>query len=114
MLNDQEKKNNNIPTPIQDMMADAQKNTTWGPLIGSAIIVVLMIVAALYFWSMIIQQRSIEIKTEQKTQEIEKENIIIKTIKQSDSDELEDIETDLRATDLDLFDDLLLEIEREF
>lgn len=113
-MTDNNKETHTVPTPIQDLINDAQKDRTLGPLIGSIIIIVLMITGALYFWASLIQQRNAQIQANQELEELQRETVIIETVTQSDSDSLEDIETDLEVTNLNVADDFLSEIQKEF
>lgn len=113
-MTDNNKETHTTPTPIQDLINDAQKDRTLGPLIGSIIIIVLMITGALYFWASLIQQQNAQIQASQELEELKRETVIVETVTQSDSDSLEDIETDLEITNLNLADDFLSEIEKEF
>lgn len=113
-MSDNNKEIHTVPTPIQDLITDAQKDRTIGPLIGSIVIIMLMIIGALYFWTSIIQQQNAQIQANQELEELQRETVIIETVTQSDSNSLEDIETDLEITNLNLADDFLSEIEKEF
>ena len=80
-----------------------------GPIIGVAIIVIVLILGGLYFWS---TQLS---KEEMTAEEItaQEDPALIELQKQSDSDEIADIEADLDATDLEGLDAELEQIEQE-
>ena len=114
MSDNNKKETHTSPTPIQDLINDAQRDRTLGPLIGSVIIIVMMIVGSLYFVGTLVQQRSVQIQAVQEQEEVKRETIILETVTQSDSDSLEDIETDLEVTNLNVADDFLSEIQKEF
>lgn len=101
MIEDQ---GNKISTPIQSLVESTQQNSSVGPLIGSIIIILIIILGGLYFLGSLISIKKEEIKTEQ---ELEKQNetiLIEKTAKQSISDDVSDIETDLETTNVNTVD----------
>lgn len=78
-----------------------QKDSGVGPVIGSIIIILLIILGGLYHWGSIIQR----------TQAPENVNESLPTL--SESDEIIDIEKDIEATNTDEIDSLLDEINSE-
>lgn len=107
----EEKELKKISTPIQDLVNNAQKDGTVGPVIGSIIIIILIITGGLYFFGSIILNKRSEI---QQRQNLEQQNITIQveeTVKQSDSDEVNSIETDLKTTNIDSIDEDLDKLE---
>ena len=102
-----------IPTPIKDMMEETQKNSTTGPLIGSIIIIILIIVGGLYFWSTLITQKTQEIIQEETNQVIQNEILIQKTVQQSESEDIQTIEADLEATNFNILETAIEDIEKE-
>lgn len=112
-MQDDTKEQKKVPTPIQDMIEDAQKDGTTGPLIGSIIIIVIMIIGGLYFWSSLINQKTSKIIETETTEAIQNQMLIKETVKQSDSEDIDTIEADLEATNFDVLDDIIQDIEKE-
>ena len=95
--------NQNLNTQQQ---SEAQKKSI-GPMIGIAIIVVIIIFGGLYYWGSQINTQEIKDKQESLTAEqIEsQEDLSVKQLEtQSTSDEIADIEIDINATDLENLD----------
>ncbi len=93
------------------------KKKSVGPIIGIAIIVIIIIFGGLYYWGAQINTQ--EIKDEQESltaEQIEsQEDLSVKQLEtQSTSDEIADIETDINATDLENLDQELENIDLEF
>jgi hypothetical protein len=105
--------NKKTSTPIQDLVDETKKDSTIGPMIGSFIVICIIIVGGLYFLGLFINQKTNSIEQNERTQEVKNEIIIKQTIKQSDSEDIETIEADLKATDLQILDDALKQIEAE-
>ncbi len=97
-MNEQEPK---INRPIQDLVESTQKNSTVGPIIGSIIVIILIIGGGLYFFSLAINARKVQIRQEQIEEEQKKTKQIENIIKQSNSDDINDIETDLNSITID-------------
>lgn len=87
-----------------------------GPIIGIAIIVVIMIFGGLYYWGAQISKQN-KVKQENLTAEqigSQTDNAALQLQAQSQSDEIADIETDLNTTDLENLDQELENIDLEF
>jgi amino acid permease len=102
-----------IPTPINDMMEETKKDGTTGPFIGSIIIIVLIIIGGLYFWSTLINQKTQEIIQEETNEVIQNEILIQKTVEQSESEDIRTIEADLEATNFNILETAIEDIEKE-
>ena len=100
-MDNEEKK---INTPIQDMVSRATADSTTGPMIGSIIIILIIIFGGLYFFGTLISYKKQQIQTEQNLQEQQKIIQIEETAKQSSSDDIHSIETDILSTDIDNLD----------
>lgn len=103
-----------INTPIQNMVADTQKDSTVGPLIGSIVIILIVIVGGLYFWGALVTSKKSEIENQEILQEQTNTVEIEQAAKQSSSDEVDSIEADLQATNIDELDSGIADIEKEF
>ncbi len=110
----EEQTDNKISTPIQSMVEGAQKDSTVGPLIGSIIVILIIIVGGLYFFGSLISAKKVEVQTEQVLEEQNEKMQIEQTAKQSQSDDVSSIEADLNATNVDTVDKDLSDIEKEF
>jgi uncharacterized protein HemX len=79
-----------------------------GPIVGSVIVIIIIIIGGLYFWGQ-------KLSTDKTADEIraEEDSLLANLETVGQSDELEDIENDLDATDLDNLDDDLDNIEVE-
>lgn len=113
-MSEQEQNPKKISTPIQDMINDAQKDSTTGPLIGSIIIIVILIIGGLYFLGSLIRQREVQIKEKETFETMQNETLLEQTVQQSGSDDLKTIEADLEATNFDVLDSAIEDIEKEF
>lgn len=113
-MSDLFKEEHKVATPIRDMMEDAQKDGTTGPLIGSIVIIILIAVGGLYFLSSLINQKTVKIVEKENLETTQNEKVIEETIQQSDSVDIETIEADLRATDFEVLDTVIQDIEKEF
>ena len=107
--------NQRLPnTPIQKMMEDSQIDSTIGPLIGSIIIIVLIILGGLYFLSSMVLNKKTEIEVQKiQTQQADTYQIE-QTAKQSTTDDVTSIESDLKSTNIDSLDIKLDKIDEEF
>ena len=99
-----------IRTPIQDMVASTQENSTTGPLIGSIVIIVLIIIGGLYYLGNIILIKKNQIKDNEIFEEQTNKKEIEETVKQSSTDDIPSIEQDIISTDIDSVDSELKEI----
>jgi hypothetical protein len=105
---------NKFNTPIQDLVESTQKNGTVGPIVGSIIVILLIIIGGLYYMGSMILSKKAQIE-ERKS--LEEQTITIQveeTVKQSDSDDVQSIEADLGSTNIDSLDQRLSDIEKEF
>lgn len=99
--------NNNNRAPIPMNPIDDHKPI--GALVGSIVVIIILILAVIYLWITRIQPR-IKQNQESTTQEnsetalMSSDNTIIELSTQGTSDEVEDIEKDLKATDLNNLD----------
>jgi uncharacterized protein HemX len=107
-------KQNRINTPIQNLVQSTQKDSTVGPMIGSIIVILIILVGGLYFLGALISSKKTEIQTEQVQQEQAETLEVEQTAKQSSSDDVSSIEADLKATDIDNLDKGIDDIEKEF
>ncbi|MEN9921445.1 MAG: hypothetical protein RLZZ517_423 [Candidatus Parcubacteria bacterium] len=106
--------NEKISTPIQDMVQKATEDSTVGPMIGSIIIIVLILVGGLYFFGTLISYKKEQIK-EQQSLEAQQESIQIEeTAKQATSSDISSIEADIKSTNIDGLDKELDQIDKEF
>ncbi len=103
--------NKKINTPIKDLVESTQKDSTVGPMVGSVIVILLMIIGGLYFLGTVINIRKEEIKTEQIVEEQDKTRQVEDTVKQSKSDAVLDIESDIKSTNIDDLDRDLNQIQ---
>jgi hypothetical protein len=110
----EEQNNNKINRPIQDMVENARKDSTVGPMIGSVIVILIILVGGLYFLGSLVAVKKTEIETEQAIQDQQETTSVENTAKQSEDDSVSSIETDLKATDIDSLDKDFIEIEKEF
>jgi hypothetical protein len=107
-------KQEEVPTIPQEATQNTQQGGTseenaFGPLIGVAIIIIVLIAGGIYFWSTTIDQE--ESPTVQST--IEADKIVSQLNSQGTSDEIADIEADLNITDLDNLDSELDDLLNE-
>lgn len=79
----------------QNPMATPKETKSWGPMIGLIVILALIIVGSVYFF---LSEDKLSTSGEPSVADIE--NDLEKLRSQSESDELADIEADLRATNL--------------
>lgn len=100
MANNEQK----ISRPIQELVESTQKNSTVGPLIGSIIVIVLIIGGGLYFFASAIQARKTQIQKQEIIEEYRKNSQIENIAKQSNSDSINDIETDIKSINIDELD----------
>ena len=108
--------NQDLNTPQSDAVQEVQKKSI-GPIIGIAIIVVIIIFGGLYYWGAQISRQEVKEGQENLTAE-QIENQADPTTQQlqiqSTSDEIADIEADLDTTDLENLDQELENIDLEF
>lgn len=108
-----EEQDNKIHTPIQSLVESTQKNSSVGPLIGSIIIILIIISGGLYFLSTLVSIKKNQIQTKQETEQQNETTVIEETAKQSSSDSVADIETDLEATNINTVDPKVDELLNE-
>ena len=113
MQNENQIKNDqkSINTPIQNMLASTQEDSKTGPLIGSIIIILIVVLGGLYFWGSLLANNKLRINSlreQANTLEIEE------TAKQSTSTDVKSIEADLKITNIDNLDSEIDNIEIEF
>lgn len=103
-----------ISTPLQDMLEDTQKDSTTGPVIGSIIIIIIILIGGLYFLGSLIKDKTNSIQKQEVEEQVKQEVILEKTVEQSASTDIQSIEADLEATNLELIDDIFKDLEKEF
>jgi hypothetical protein len=103
-----------INTPIQNMVDGARRDSTVGPLIGSVIIILIILVGGLYFWGSVIVDRKNEIENEVILEEQSKDAEVEAITTQSSSDDADSIEADLNATNLDSADAEIEAVDSEY
>ena len=103
-----------VNTPIQNMVDGARRDSTVGPLIGSIIIILIILVGGLYFWGSIIVDRKNEIESEAVLEEQSQDSEVEAITNQSSSDDADSIEADLNATDLDSADTEIEAVDSEY
>jgi predicted histidine transporter YuiF (NhaC family) len=103
-----------INTPIQDMVSKATTDSTVGPMIASIVIIIIMIVGGLYFFGTLISYKKEQIKAEQFIENQQESTQVEQAAKQSPSDDVTSIETDIKATNIDDLDKGLDQIDKEF
>jgi len=86
-----------------------------GPIVGSIIIIVIIILGGLYFWGKQLTNNDVEL-TGPNADEIatQEDDVLNELNSQGTSDELADIESDLDDTDLSDIDDELDDIDLDF
>ena len=110
----EEQTHNKINTPIQNLVESSKKDSTVGPMIGSIIVICIIIVGGLYFLGSLISNKKNEIQIEQSAEQQQEILKVEETAKQSNSDDVQSIEADLKATNIDNLDTGLTDIEKEF
>lgn len=105
---------NHINAPIKNMVEKTKQDSTIGPMIGSIIIILLIVVGGLYFLGSLISTKKAEIQVKKVQEEQSDTNLIEQTAKQSTSDKVPAIEADLKATNIDSVDKGLTDIDKEF
>lgn len=97
------------PSQMPPMQSQPEKKSSVGPLIAVIVILALIVIGGLYFFQMRSSQNTFvpEMPVEQPDAITESLN------EQSDSDDLNSIEADLNATDLDSLDQGAAAIEAE-
>jgi hypothetical protein len=105
---------NPINTPIQSMVDGARRDGTAGPLIGSIIIILTILIGGLYFWGSIIIERKNQIETQEAVQDQAAEAETAAITSQSTSDESTSIEADLNATNIDSVDADIEAVDSEY
>jgi uncharacterized protein HemX len=109
--------NQNLNTVQSDVTQEEVAKKPVGPIIGIAIIVVILIFGGLYYWGAQISKQDANVEQESlTTEQIEnQEDQIIEQLQiQNTSDNVADIEADLNATDLENIDQDLENIDLEF
>lgn len=101
-----------VNTPIQNMVADTQKDSTVGPLIGSIVIILIVIVGGLYFWGALITNKKAEIRNTDLLEEQADALEIEQAAQQSTSTDIGSIEADLNATNVDGLDGDISDIDQ--
>lgn len=96
MENQTQNNKDGVNTPIQNMLASTQKDSTMGPLIGSIIIILIVIIGGLYFLGSLVLNKKNKINSLQEESSILE---IKETVKQSTSTDLDILEADLKAID---------------
>lgn len=101
---------NNEPQP-RPLITKDEKEGSVGPVIASIIIIILIIVAGLYFWGSILKERGytpeefVDPNNDPKVEELES---------QGSSDEIDEISDDLGNTNIDDLDSGLDDIDQAF
>ncbi len=103
-----------VRAPIQKMVEDTQKDSTVGPLIGSVIVILVIIIGGLYFWGTLISSKKVQLESEQKQADQIEAQQIEDAAKQSGSDDVNSIDADIRSTDIDSLDSGVNDIDKEF
>lgn len=109
-----ENKDSHINTPIQNMVADSQKDSKTGPLIGSIIVILVIIIGGLYFWGSLISSQKNQIEKNQIFEEQTERAQLDATVTQSTSDDPDSIESDIDATNIESTDSDFDSIEQEY
>jgi len=106
----QETQQEEIPNTLQ---SEAPEKSTSGPLIGVAIIIIVLIAGGIYFWSTAVNQDEDgdQLPTIQSGEETDA--IVSRLESQGTSDEIADIEADLNTTELDNLDSELDDLLNE-
>jgi uncharacterized protein HemX len=102
--------------PTEQIQDDATNKKPIGPIIGIAIIVVIIIFGGLYYWGGKINNQELRNAQESVTAEeiLNQQDASVESLQvQSTSDEIADIETDLDLTDLENLDAELGNIDAE-
>jgi uncharacterized protein HemX len=81
-----------------------------GPIIGSIVIIVLIVLGGIYYWNTLSEDRGANQDGAQTQEEMDAQT---STSTLSESDEITDIETDLNTTEIDGLDQELEDIENE-
>lgn len=95
-LSDNENSNSENMMPLEE-----KKDGVVGPIIGSLVIIILIIIGGMYFWGSVVEKKS-------NLDPIENEALL-----DVEATSIEDIENDLEETNLDDLDANLGEIEAE-
>lgn len=114
MDNQKQNEQDTINTPIQNMVASTQKDSTVGPLIGSIVIILIVIIGGLYFWGSLITSKKAEIEEKNLLEDQIKALEVEQTAKQSTSTDVNSIEADLKTTNVDSLDSEISDIDKEF
>ena len=104
-INNQPEQPTPSPTPTPTPEGDGNSA---GPIVGSVIVIIIIIIGGLYFWG---QRLSQDMKGEDILSE--EDALVADLVEVSDSDEVGAIEDDLNATDLDDLDADLENIDLE-
>ena len=114
-----------IPTPKADPAPQVstpmagttitEESKSAGPMVGSIIIIVIIIIGGLYFWGKYLTNQDLDLQgptAEEISAEVDEGLTALE--EQSSSDEIADIEADLDATDLEGLDEALSDIDLDF
>ncbi len=112
-MDKEENTKRNINTPIQDMVSGATKDGTVGPMIGSIIVILIIVLGGLYYFGSIVAHKKNEIDLKRTSEEQSEILKIEKTAKQSNTDDIDSIELDLKSTDIDNIDKSISDIDKE-
>ncbi len=96
------------------MVDSTRRDSTAGPLIGSIIIVLIILIGGLYFWGSIIVDRKSQIESEAVLEDQSRDAEVEAITTQSSSDDTSSIESDLNATDVDSADEELDAVDSEY
>lgn len=97
----QETPQEEMPNTLQN---DMPEKSTSGPLIGVAIIIIMLVAGGIYFWSTTIDRVEEENKSSAPESMTDVDTIVNQLSTQGTSDEIADIEADLNTTELDNLD----------
>lgn len=106
----QETPQEEIPNTLQ---SDAPEKSTSGPLIGVAIIIIVLVAGGIYFWSTTVERDNEEYEFTTVQLKEDTDTIVNKLSTQGTSDEIADIEADLDTTELDNLDSELDDLLNE-
>ena len=104
------------PTQEEASSSGQTQQKSMGPMLGIVIIVVLLVLGGFYFWGTQIKDKSqVQENAEVTAEDIaNQEDTALENLNtQSTSDEIDDIEADLDATDLESLDSELDAIDQE-
>lgn len=87
--------------PMMNTTPPTQGEKSVGPAIGIIIIIAVIVIGGLYFWGQRATTKSNETNTTETGATVQDDQNIIDLKNQSSSDEIDSIQADLEATDLD-------------